>query len=244
MDLKIAERLKGREHMLSVSLLVASGLLAVLILAKLVGFQSAAAWAKDLAGRAVTAGSSDANDMEEHLAKSKSLADELKKKNLFAPPQPKQHPVKGVPGILGSEAFINGKWYEEGQSVADAKVVEIKPTQVKVEWEGQEKTFAPLATQGSDDGPGERGPGRRPTRSGGGGPGRVVVQGGGPPRPPGGGPPEDMRQRFADMRERFMNMSEEERREFRERMRGRFGGRGPGGGPPGGFGGRGGRGPR
>jgi len=41
--------------------------------------------------------------------------------------------------------LINGKWYKVGDKIGDAKIVAIEPTQVKIEWEGKEKVFAPIS---------------------------------------------------------------------------------------------------
>lgn len=239
--MEILDRLKGRRDAMPVVLVVASATLAVLVLVQVAGFFTDSTWAMNIASKAaLTRKSADTNALEE----SRKAADELKKKNLFAPPEAKQHPVREVPGILGSQAFVNGRWYGEGQNIADAKVVSVEPTQVKIEWEGDEKAFVPIMSSTS----GPSGPERRPGDDRGGRPDDksdekrpdvvVNVQGGpggfrGPF--PGGGP-------FGgDMRERFMNMSEQERQAFRDRMRAQFGGGGPGGfrGPGGGDFGRG-----
>ncbi|MHC4742368.1 MAG: hypothetical protein ACYS8Z_10670, partial [Planctomycetota bacterium] len=176
------------------------------------------------------------------------IANAIKKENLFVPVPPKRHPVSAVLGIMGAEALINGKWYKVGDRIGDAKVIAVEPTQVKIEWDGNEKWFAPIAsTGGSQGGPsGGRGPGSR-------GPGRDSERPSRPQGPmmgPGGGrfgmmSEEDraaMRARMEGMRARFESMSPEERERFRNEMRERHGGRGPGGfgGGRGGFdGGRG-----
>jgi hypothetical protein len=214
-----------------------SVILGVLIFIKLTSFFIAPAKAEDSVKKAIALTKPDANGVEKYLAKSKAIADELKKNNFFVPRPPKQHPVSSVLGILGNEALINGKWYKAGDKVGDAKIVAIEPTQVRIEWEGNEKIFSPLQASGeSTSGPPGRG---EPRGREGGESGRaeMVVVGANRGRGPGRG--EDFR---AEMRARFENMSEEERQAFRERMRERFGGRGPGGGGgPGGRGDSGGR---
>ena len=232
-----------KRETLSTVLLVVSALLGIMVLVKVRGFFAATARAEALVNEAVANGKSDPNEMEKHMAKYKAAADELKKTNLFAPPPPKQHPVKGVSGILGGEVLINDKWYKVGDSVGDAKIVAIEPTQVRIEWDGNEKVFLPIDAAGPAVPRGPRGP--RP-----GGTDTAVAKGEeGEPAPMvqvqlnvrggegmgrfGGFSPEDR----AGMRERFENMSEEEREAFRAQMRERFGGRGQRGG---GFGGPGG----
>jgi hypothetical protein len=117
----------------------------VLILIKVTGFFAAPARAEDLVKRTVELNKPDPNDMKKYFSKSRAIADELKKNNLFAPPLPKQHPVKQVSGILGNEVLIKDKWYKAGDNVGDAKIVAIEPTQVRIEWEGSEKAFAPIS---------------------------------------------------------------------------------------------------
>jgi hypothetical protein len=134
-----------KEKFVVIVLLAVSAFLGVMILVKVKDFFVASAWAENVVKRAVAQTKTDANDVQEHLAKSKAIADELKKKNLFVPPTPKKHPVSQVSGILGDEVLINSKWYKVGDKVGDAKIVAIEATQVKIEWEGKEKVFAPIS---------------------------------------------------------------------------------------------------
>jgi len=165
----------------------------------------------------------------------------MKKKSIFAPPAPKQHPVKQVQGIWGNEALINGKWYKAGDRIADANIVAIEPTKVRTMWEGKEKVFRPIDAA-SPSRPGGPRPGR---------PGAEVAKGEDGKQPemvqtqlearPGMGQfegmsREDIMGRMRGMRERFENMSPEERERFRAEMRDRFGGRGGPGGRRGGRG--------
>ncbi len=241
--------LKEKKELVSVVLLVVSAFLAVLLLVKVTGFFVASARAENIVKNAVAKNTVDANDMDRYFAKYKLLADELKKNNLFVPTPPKEHPVKEVLGIFGDEVLINDKWYKVGDTVGEAKVVAIGPTEATIEWEGNEKTFAPIDAEDSTQ-PGGPRDSREAARAGeaGGGSAQMVAVGsaGGP-----GGVREFgafMRERFQNMpeaerdriraemqerRERFMNMSEAERERFRAEMRERFGGgRGPGGERP------------
>ena len=90
-------------------------------------------------------GNVEPNDVGQYIEPSKELAEGLKKKNLFAKQPPKKHPVNEVAGIFGREVLIGDKWYSVGDKVGDAKIVAIEPTEVKIEWEGNVKTFAPIA---------------------------------------------------------------------------------------------------
>jgi hypothetical protein len=142
--------IKNKRQAIPVVLLGVSVLLGVLTLVKVAGFFVASARAQSLVKKAVAQNRMDPNDVAEHLAEAKAIADGLKKKNLFAPPEPKRSPVSVVSGILGDEALINGKWYKAGDSVGDAKVVAIEPTRVRIEWDAKEETFAPIGAASSD----------------------------------------------------------------------------------------------
>ncbi len=239
---KSAARLADKKEMVSVVLLGVSVFLGILILIKVASFFVATARAENIAKEAVSQSKPNAKDTEKYFAAAVAIAGELKKNNLFAPPPPKQHPVKDVFGIMGDEALIGDRWYKAGDRIGDARIVAIGPTQVRIEWEGSEKVFSPIsASSSSEPGmPGRGGP--EMGEAAGGGPGGrapLVVSGS-----PGGGPPgfgegaggfgelspeerARMREGFQSMRARFENMSEEERQAFRERMRGRGGRRQP-----------------
>jgi len=142
--------LNGKKELVPIFLLGASAFFAVFILVKLTWFLTASAKAEELVKRAVEQNNTDAKDMEKYLAGPKTLADKLKKNNLFALPLPKQHPVKEVLGIFGDEVFIKDNWYKVGDMVGDAKIVEVKPTEVKIVWNGTEQMFAPISASGPE----------------------------------------------------------------------------------------------
>jgi hypothetical protein len=243
--------IKDKKEVISIGLLGASAVMVVLMVMKVTGFFVAPVRAENSLNKAVALSKLDDEEVKKHLDASKSIADELKKKNLFAPPPPKQHPVNQVLGILGDDALINGKWYKAGDNVGDAKIVAIEPTLVRIEWDGNEKTFLPIDTKSAEPSGPRRpgGPDRSQTAKEGeqGPPETVQVQvevRGGEGMGRFGGNRGDIMERMRAMRERFENMSPEEREQARAEMRQRFGGggRGPGGGEPGGRrGGRGGR---
>lgn len=137
--------LKEKTQLLSRTLLAAAAFLAIVILITLTGIPIASAYTGKMVRQAVAYSKTDPNEVEKALAKSKAKAEEIKKKNLFAPAPPKKHPVKQVQGILGKEVLVKGKWYKVGDKVGDAKIQAIEPTHVKIEWDGKEKVFAPLA---------------------------------------------------------------------------------------------------
>jgi len=141
--------LKEKKELISVVLLVVSVVLVFSILIKVWSFFDASAKAEKIVKKAVAQNNADAEDMDKYFAKYKVLADELKKNNLFVPPAPKQHPIKEVLGIFGDEVIIRDKLYKVGDKVGDAKIVAIGPTEVTIEWDGKEKTFAPINSSGS-----------------------------------------------------------------------------------------------
>jgi len=134
-----------KDKLVIIVLLGVSAFLGIMILVKVRGFFLASAWAENAIKGAVAQTKPDANNVEKYLAKFKTIADELKKKNLFAPPPPTKHPVSQVSGILGDEVLIDGKWYKVGDKIGDAKIVAIESTHVRIEWEGKLKIFAPIS---------------------------------------------------------------------------------------------------
>ena len=250
--------LKEKKELVSFVLLGVSALLAVLIFVKVTGFLANSARAEGLVEKAVAQNNADANDVDKYFTKYKALANVLKTNNLFSPQAEKQHPVKEVWGILGDEALIKDKSYKVGDKIGDATIVAIEATKVTIEWDGKEKTFAPIdaadapqpsgsrpsGTVASSGAPGARaemvavGSQQRPMgRPGGpGGPGGFRGGGGGG----GFSGMSGMMGRFqnmseserdrarAEMRDRFQNMSEAERERFRADMRARFSGGGSG----------------
>ena len=238
--------LKEREELVSVVLLGVSAFFAVLILVKVTSFFTASARAEGLVKKAIRQNKAD-NDIDKYFTKYKEIANELKENNLFAPSPPKEHPVKekDVTGILGDEVWIKGKAYKVGDMVGDAKIVAIGPTQVKIEWDGKEKSFLPINAEDTQPSEGPR-PEKAVASGGRAQEGRAQMITVGPEAGPmpipgdmgefGGG----VRRRFQDMSEaererfriemmerrmRFESMSDAERERFRAEMRERFAGR-------------------
>jgi len=155
-----------KKELLSITLLVISVVFAVLICMKAISFVKLRARANHIENIAQTIkakDSSSSEDIEKYLGPTKEMANNLKKRNLFAPPQPKTNPVTQIPCILGDEVFINNKWYKEGDMVQDAKIVSVEPTQVTIEWEGKKTVLQPLGAQVTSNGPeGQEGAPPRP----------------------------------------------------------------------------------
>jgi len=242
----LKDRLKNKKELIPTVLLGVSVFCGILILVKVTSFFIASARAESVVKRAIKQNGTDPNNIEKQLASSVAITDELKKNNLFAPPQAKQHPVKEVSGIFGDQVLIKDKWYNISDTIGDAKIVAIGPTSVTIMWDGKEKSFLPIQAVIVEAKSGPRG--KTATTKGnesagknaaGGGATKVTINVEGA-RPDGG--QGGLGEGFMAMRQRLGNMSEEERQAFRDQMRERFaGGRGgPGGGRGGPGGGRGG----
>ncbi len=239
--------LKEKKELVSVVLLGVSAFLAVLILVKVTGFFTASARAENIVKTAIAQNTEDANDIDKYFAEYKKLADALEKNNLFAPPPPKQHPVKEVWGIFGNEVLIKDKWYKVGDTVGEAKIVAIGPTQATIEWDGKEKTFAPIDAKGPSQpgGPRSSRAAAKSSESKGGSAQMVTVGSAVRPMDLPKVAIEKMKERFKNMsgadRDKFMavmkkseekykKMSDVERAQFKYEMLEKFSGGGPGGG--------------
>jgi len=212
--------MKEKKELVSVVLLGISAFLAILILVKVTGFFTASAKAENIVKMAVAQNNTNAKDMDRYFAKYKVLADALKKNNLFAPPQPRQHPVKEVWGIFGNEVLIQDKWYKVGDKVGDAKIVAIGPTQATIEWDGKKQTFAPIDAADSSQ-PGGPKDSREEAKAGEpGGSAQMVAVGSQPMGIPGDkgqfGPSEEEKERFMKMRQTWENISKEEKQKLLE----------------------------
>lgn len=137
--------LKKNKRIAPPALLILSVVFAALTAYRLWDYKSSMAKAQSIVSQAAEKDKPDPDNLEKSLAGLARIADAIKKQNLFIPPAPKRHPVTAVLGIMGNEALINGKWYKVGDKIADAEVVAVEPTLVKIKWDGSEKTFAPIS---------------------------------------------------------------------------------------------------
>lgn len=147
--------LEEKKELISVILSGISILFAVLICMKIISYIRISVRVRnieDMVQAMIAQDSNSPDDLEKYLCSTKEMANDLKKSNLFAPPQPKKNPVTQVGMILGDEAWINNKWYKEGDMIQDAKVVAIEPTQVTIEWDGKTKVLSPLGAKTDSNG--------------------------------------------------------------------------------------------
>ena len=228
--------------MLSIAMLATAGLLAAVSLGKVTRVFVVTSRMEEATKKTGITATPSRDQVDKAVAADKAVAEELKKANLFAPPQPKQNPVREVYAILGNEVLINGRWCRSGDKVEDANIVSVEPTHVVVEWNGQRTNLYPIqATVAAPDTSSQPG-------------GRFRGRGGGPGMTMGGGPTMTMigpgslgrggrggMGIFNNMtdqdRQRIQNMSSDERRNFFMQQ---FGGGMQGGMPGGGMGMRGG----
>jgi hypothetical protein len=137
-----------RNDRVSPLLMATAALLGALTFAKVAAFYGERGRMQGIA--CVEKAKCDPNGLKGCLEQAKKTADTIKEKNLFIKKPPKEHPVKQVDGILGNEAFIAGKWYKAGDKVGDAKIVEIRSTFIKVEWEGKTTNLAPIGAASAE----------------------------------------------------------------------------------------------
>lgn len=181
---------RHKRALLPVVLLVIAVLLGVLSVAKVSSFYIASARAQRIVRQAVEWNKPDTSAVESQAVRFSLIAEDLKKKNIFWPSAPKEHPVKAVLGIFGNEAYIDGKWYKVGDRIADAKIVAIGASSVTTEWNGKKTVFQPIDAEVSSPPGGPPGPGpERPAPRPGAGPperpDRVAIR---PEAPPMHGP--------------------------------------------------------
>ena len=136
---KFIDYILAQKEFTSMVLFGFSVVLAIMILINIASLFITTVSASRAAKNALAPHQLDANQMEKYLAKSQTIASNLKKKNLFAPNPPPQ-----VTGILGNEALIDNNWYKVGDMVGNAKVIAIEPAQVRLEFEGRELVLLPI----------------------------------------------------------------------------------------------------
>ena len=159
---------QNRRALARVVLLAIAAILGILTVAKATGLLVAPFRAERIVRQAIISSAPETKALESHAAKSKLLAEDLKKKNLFWPPAPRENPVKAVMGIFGNEAYIDGQWYRVGAMIGDAKIVAIGADSVTTEWDGKKTVFYPINAEvpAPPGGPPPGGPPSGPQRPG------------------------------------------------------------------------------
>jgi len=202
--------IKNPKEYISKALFGVSLVLAVLTAGKVLGFAVSSIRTGGRIEAAVAKNGQNDEAVKACTAANRAAADKIKERNVFAEPKAKSKPPT-CSAILGSKVLINDKWYKVGDEVGGAKITAIGPREVTILWEEKEKKLFPFAASAKKDS------------------GRPVSK-----------PRKESRERRAQevrpMREeeegegqgpgfgrrgmgRFFDMSEDERREMRERMR-------------------------
>jgi hypothetical protein len=147
--MNIKNYLKGKDHIVTKAMIAISTIFAILIL-----FKTGSVFGQLVKMKKAVKTSSQEitispKQNEKVLAAARTIIDDLKKKNVFAPPAAKAKSIEQISGIFGDEALINGNWYKAGDKVQDAEIVSIEPTKVIVRVDGQEKSFMPIISKDS-----------------------------------------------------------------------------------------------
>jgi hypothetical protein len=136
--------LRVKKEKISVVLLGVSVVLGLATASKTAEFFRNPIPAEELLSESSVLSRPDSNEAKAQFEELKKVAGEIKSDNLFIPKPKKSNPVRGVSGIFGDSAFVNGKWCKVGDKIGDAEVTVIEPTYVKIKWDGKERTYAPL----------------------------------------------------------------------------------------------------
>lgn len=204
------DHIKNNKRHVSKVLLIVSLVLAVVTAGKVLGFAVTSARTKGRIERAVAENGQNDEAVKACIAANRGAADKIKERNMFAEPKAKPKPP-ACSAILGSKALIGDKWYGVGDEVGGAKITAIGPREITIIWEEKEKKLFPFAE--SDKKVSDRSSSRPPRRS----EERGEQQDRPGPRGDGGRGERGFGRR--GMGRFFENMSEDERRQMRERMR-------------------------
>jgi len=215
--------IKNRQEYISKALFAVSLVLAVMTAGKVLGFAVMSVRTRGRIETAMAKNGQDDEVVKACIAANREAADKIKERNMFAEPKAKPKPPS-CSAILGSKALISDKWYGVGDEVGGAKIIAIGPKEVTILWEEKEKKLFPFAASAKKDS-------SRPVSKAAKEPGERRAEAVRPMREEGGrrGPgfgrrgmgrffnmSEDERRQ---MREKVMNMSQEERREFFRQQR-------------------------
>jgi type II secretory pathway component PulC len=144
MVIDITRVLKGNKEILSLTFLGCIIVFAALILLKITGFYSVCANTQQVIEQTIA--NFDAPRLDVELKKDREIVDSLSANNVFnAVPVSitaiSQNPITEIRAIVGSSVLINGEWHKAGDSIGNAKIVAVEPTQITVEFEGRQTTY-------------------------------------------------------------------------------------------------------
>ena len=84
----------------------------------------------------------DKQTVQQYLAQYQQAADQLARNNSFVLPV-RAEPPGDCTAIFGDEACFGGRWIRAGDTLGDAKVLDVGPTAVTLQWQGQRMTRSP-----------------------------------------------------------------------------------------------------
>jgi hypothetical protein len=137
-------RTKQDQKMVRILLSVLTVFLAVCIFTKVWTFVAAVRAPRRVAEATVRESTTLHGVTEKSSPSGSDPPKQLTQKNVLVPRPPKQNPIVEVTGILGSEAFINGRWCKVGDTIGEARVLAVEATVVKVLWDGQTLAYSPI----------------------------------------------------------------------------------------------------
>ncbi|MBW8016820.1 MAG: hypothetical protein FVQ82_11585 [Planctomycetes bacterium] len=141
------DNLKNKQRHIPKTLLCLSGLLALLIAAKVSAFVIKSNQIPEDIVRALNASGRSEEEIKKYQSIYTGATAALKKKNMFMPPvPPKKNPVTRVTAIFGDEACISNKWYKVGDKIRDAEITKISPNEVTIVWNDKESKLNPFDT--------------------------------------------------------------------------------------------------
>jgi hypothetical protein len=146
------ESLKEKKELVSVFLLCCSVILIVLTFVEITRSYSDTTKIENTLLNAAKQSEISQEEIEKILASTRQFADTLKQNNAFAPYVRQDQVVQAAPtlpftevrAILGKSALINNRWYAVNESIGSAKIVEIKPMCVTIEFNGAKTDYYPL----------------------------------------------------------------------------------------------------
>jgi len=139
------DKLKNKKRHIPKTLMCLSGLLALLIGAKVSAFVINSNQIPEKIALALNSPGRSEKNIKKYQLKYTEATDALKKKNLFMPPvAKKKNPVTRVTAVLGDEVYIADKWYKVGDKINDAEITGIMPNEVTIVWNEKESKLKPF----------------------------------------------------------------------------------------------------
>ncbi len=134
---------KNRSKLFSLVLLLLAGGLTGLTTAELVLITNGSDQDSAITAGTLDHKQSDTKTAQRYLSQYQKAAEQLARNNSFVAPAEKE-PPGDCTAIFGDEACFSGRWVKVGDNISDAKVLDIGPTAVTLQWEGKRITRSPV----------------------------------------------------------------------------------------------------